>query len=276
MHKANVRLGIIGFVFLYFLSSSCTSYKHVPYFEDLPDTTGMPVLRSTVPFKNPVIQTDDVLTITVQTIDNDVTNLLNSNSTLNGVSTSLPVLGSSTSTPSAGAQAANGYLVDKDGNVELPFTGKIHVAGVTTSDAKEIIRKEVDKYFNNAIVNVRYANFKITVLGEVARPSTFIIPNEKVSIFDALGMAGDITIFGKKENVVLLRDTAGQKSMVRLDLNSKEIVSSKWFYLQPNDIIYVEPNKYKVASVDAVRNRNITIVASALSVVLVIVSRLIN
>ncbi len=258
---------------IFFGSSSCTSYKNIAYFEDLPDTA-KPQIAKTFPFKSPVIQTGDLLTITIQTIDNDVTNLLNSNSSnVNGGNSSTPVMGSSSG---VSQQVPNGYLVDSGGNVELPFAGIIHLAGMTTSQAKDAVHLQVSKYFNNPVINVRFANFRITVLGEVEHPSTFIIPNEKVNIFDALGMAGDLTIFGKRGNLVLLRDTLDAKKMIRLNLNSKDIVSSPWFYLQPNDVIYVEPSKFKVESVDAVRNRNITIISSVLSVTLILFTRVIR
>ncbi|WP_225975351.1 polysaccharide biosynthesis/export family protein [Panacibacter ginsenosidivorans] len=245
----------------------------MPYFQDFPDTA-KPAIIKTIPFKTPVIQSDDILSITIQTIDNDITNLLNNNNGVNGGNSSLPVAGSSTTPGTPNQSAIAGYLVDKAGNVELPFIGEIKLAGLTTSEAHNLIKKEANKYFNNPVVNVRFANFKITVLGEVNRPASYIAPNEKINLFDALGMAGDLTIFGKRENVLLLRDTLGDKQMIRLNLNSKDIVSSPYFYLQPNDIVYVEPSKYKIASVDAIRNRNITLAASALTILLVLVTRI--
>ncbi len=252
---------------------SCTTYKNVSYFQDFADTA-KPLLVKTVPFRSPVIQTDDILSITIQTIDNDVTNMLNSNSSLNNASTSMPVLGSSAA---AGAtQPVSGYLVDKDGYVEVPFVGKVHVAGLTTAQAKDLLSIEVNKYFNDAIVNVRYANFKITVIGEVLKPSTYVIPNEKVNIFDALGMAGDMTIYGQRENVLLVRDTLNDKKLIRLNLNNKDIISSPYFFLQSNDIVYVEPNKQKVAATDAYRNRMFAIIAAVCAVVIVSINKLAN
>jgi len=252
--------------------NSCVPYEHFAYFEDLPDTA-KPVLATTVPFKEPQIATGDLLSITIQTIDNDVSALLNNSYTVNGGSTNAPVLGSSTvgsGTPSV----PNGYLVDKNGNVTLPFVGSVHVDGMTTEEAKETVSREVNKYFNNAVVNVRFANFKITVLGEVMHPATYLVPNEKINLFDALGMAGDITVYGRRDNVLLVRDTLGQKKIVRFNMNNTDIVSSPWFYLQPNDVVYVTPNKSKIASTDAYRNRTITVVAAAIGLVTLVVSRI--
>lgn len=248
---------------------SCNTYKNVSYFQDFADTA-KPMVVKTMPFKSPVIQTDDILSITIQTIDNEVTNMLNSNSTINNTSATVPV---SSSSVTGAVQPVSGYLVDKDGFVELSFVGKVHVAGLTTSQAKELVSTEVNKYFNDAIVNVRYANFKITIIGEVLRPSTYIIPNEKVNIFDALGMAGDMTIYGQRENVLLVRDTLNDKKLVRLNLNNKDIVSSPYFYLQSNDIVYVQPNKYKAASTDAYRNRYFAIGAAVLSVLIITINK---
>ena len=215
------------------------------------------------------------MSITIQTIDNDVSALLNGAYSVNGGSTSAPVLGSSTAGNGA-PQIPNGYLVDRNGDVTLAFVGRIHLGGMTTEEAKETITKEVNKYFNNAVVNVRFANFRITVLGEVARPSTYIVPNEKINLLDALGMAGDMTVFARRDNVILVRDTLGEKKVIRFNMNSTDMISSPWFYLQPNDVIYVTPNKTKIAATDAYRNRNITIIAAAISLVTILVARVFN
>ena len=256
-----------GFLSCFLFTSCKVTQPEIPYFHDLPDTA-KPTLAKTVPFKNPVIQPDDLLSITIQTVDNTFTNATvntaNANSTAaggNGIQT-----------------VPSGYLVDKDGLVELPFIGKIKLSGLTVSQAQETIREAADKYFNNPIVNVRYANFKITVLGEVRTPSSFIMPNEKVNIFDAIGMAGDLTIFGRRDNILLLRDTTGDnRQMVRLDLNSKNIVSSPYFYLHPNDVIYVEPNKNRIQSTDVQRARTIGVIGigiSAISIIILVLNQL--
>jgi len=271
--KINISVftGCIIVVFFFSLFS-CKPPQNIPYFKDFGDTA-KPIVMKTVPFKSPVIQTDDILSISIQTIDNDVTNMLNSSSSVNNTNASVPVL-SSSNTQGGTPANVSGYLVNKDGNVELPFVGTVHVAGLTTSEARDLLTTEVNKYFNDAIVTVRYANFKITVLGEVVRPSTYVVPNEKIDIFDALAMAGDMTIYGKKENVLLIRDTLNDKKLIRLNLNNKDIVSSPYFYIQSNDILYVEPNEYKIAATDAYRNRYFAIAAAVLSVMIVAMSKL--
>src|SRR5258706_6241939 len=269
--KYRYLFSAVVFFSLVFCFTSCTPYKHFAYFEDLPDTA-KPVLARTVPFRDPVIASGDLLSITIQTIDNDVSALLNNSYSVNGGSTSVPVLGSS-ATGNGTQQIPNGYLVDKNGDVTLPFVGNIHITGMTTAEAKDAVAKEVNKYFNNAVVNVRFANFKITVLGEVVRPSTYIVPNEKINVFDALGMAGDITVYGRRDNVVLVRDTLDEKKVIRINMNSTDLISSPWFYLQPNDVIYVTPSKTKIAATDAYRNRSITIIAAGISLLTLLVAR---
>jgi polysaccharide export outer membrane protein len=221
--------------------SSCASHKSVTYFQDFTDTSRHSY-RETVAFKSPVIQPDDILIITVQTEDNTVTSILN--------------------TTASGQEVPNGYLVDKDGTVKLPFIGKIKVTGLTTKEASDLIEEAVNKQFNNATVNVRFGNFKITVLGEVGRPSTYIMPNEKVNIFDVVGMAGDITLYGERDNVILLRDSLQGKTMVRLNLDSKQVVSSPYFFLKPNDMVYVPPSKSRVKAINANSNAGIRSVVS--------------
>jgi len=254
------------FVSCFLLSSCKITQQTIPYFHDLPDTA-RPTLAKTVPFKNPVIQPDDLVSITIQTIDNTFTNTTVNTTNANSSA------GAPNSTP-----VPSGYLVNKDGIVTLPFIGKIKLSGFTIAQAQDAVQQAAEKYFNDPIVNVRYANFKITVLGEVRSPSSFVMPNEKVTIFDAIGMAGDLTIYGRRDNILLLRDTTGNnRQMVRLNLNSKDIVSSPYFYLQPNDMVYVEPNKNRIESTDMQRNRTIGIIGialSALSVITLVITRL--
>ena len=243
--------------------SSCTPYKNIPYFQDLPDTLSSPVLVKMAPFTDPVIQPDDILVVTIQTIDPEANAILNKTGTSTSVLNSSAGLGPN-------QPAITGYRVDKTGNIDLPFAGRIHLGGLTTLDAKNLIIQEISKYYKDPTVDVRFSNYKITVLGEVTHPSTYIVPNEKITVFDALGLAGDLTIFGKRENVLLIRDTAGEKKLVRLNLNSKNVISSPYFYMKQNDVVYVEPDKAKVASLDAARTRTYAILASILSVIIVL------
>ncbi|SFD80418.1 polysaccharide export outer membrane protein [Chitinophaga sp. CF118] len=242
---------------------SCTTLKKVTYFRDVPDSTKVKIIEQ-ANYYTPLIQTDDILQVTIQTIDQTST------ASFNPQNAASWQIASSVSGESGGI---NGYLVDREGYVALPLVGNVLVKGKTTDLVREDIRKKVSEYFKDPVVNVRFANFKITVLGEVTRPSTYIMPNEKVTLLDALGAAGDLTIYGKRENVMLIREKDNKKELVRLNLNSSDLFKSPYYYLQQGDVVYVEPNKSKVASSDMVRVKNVTIIASILSLALILATR---
>ena len=254
---------------LYALACSCNTNKKITYFKDVPDALYKTAQNiPSVPYQDPLIRPNDILQISILTLDPQVNNVLTAANT-----SSFAVQPGSSSAP-AGAASVSGFLVDNSGHVELPAIGKIKVSDMTTATARDSIHNRVATIYKDPVVNVRFANFNITVLGEVARPATYIVPSEKVSILDAIGMAGDLTIYGKRENVLLIRDSSGIKQMVRFDLNSSTTLMSPWFYLRQGDVVYIEPNKSKVASTDAVRNRNITLIASGISLLIVIATRL--
>src|SRR5690606_18429708 len=140
--------------------------------------------------------------------------------------------------------------------------GKVPVKGLTTYQARERIAVKAAEFYKEPTVEVRFANFKITVLGEVSRPATYTLPNEKVSVLDALGLAGDLTIYGKRENVLLVREHDGQKELVRLNLNDSGLFQSPYFYLRQNDVLYVEPGKAKAAANNAARTQTFAMVGS--------------
>ncbi|NIG55218.1 hypothetical protein F3J22_17130 [Chitinophaga sp. Cy-1792] len=244
---------------------ACKAPKNITYFRDIPDSVRFAEVNQTI-YKTPEIQVDDILQVTIQTLDPAATTMLNQQGQ------SVP--GTAPSVTSAPAPAINGYLVDKDGNISLPLIGKLQVKGKSTDAVRDEIQAKAGAYYKDPVVNVRFANFKVTVLGEVARPSSYIMPNEKVSLLDALGMAGDLTIFGKRENVLLIRDNDGKKEFVRFDLNKSNLFTSPYFYLRQGDVVYVEPNKNKVASTDMQQVKRISIMASVLSLLIVVASRI--
>lgn len=247
------------------LFSSCKTYKNVPYFIDIPDTVLHTSVKTTA-FHAPYIQPDDILLVNVQTLDEKSNQLFAASNTVT------QSIGSS-SVGMTGNQATAGHLVDKEGNIELPIIGVVHVAGLTTQQAKEMLKGKIRDLYKEATVDVRFNNFKITIMGEVARPATYVITEEKISVLDALGLAGDLTIYGKRDKVMLIRDSADTKNMVRINLNSKDFISSPYFWMQQNDILYVEPDTSKAASLDMARTRNYAIAASVLSLLIVIATR---
>ncbi|MBV8252182.1 MAG: polysaccharide export protein [Chitinophaga sp.] len=242
---------------------ACRAPKNITYFKDLSDTVPHTEVEQAV-YKTPAIQVDDILQVTIQTMDPSATALLNQQGQ------------SAPSTTPAGmpSTAVSGYLVDKDGNISLPMIGKLQVKGKSTDAVRDEIQAKAAALYKDPVVNVRFANFKVTVLGEVARPSSYIMPNEKVTLLDAIGMAGDLTIYGKRENVLLIRESEGKKEFVRFDLNKSNLFTSPYYYLRQGDVIYVEPNKQKVASTDMSQVKRISIMASVLSLLIVVASRI--
>lgn len=144
--------------------------------------------------------------------------------------------------------APNVYTVNDDGSITLPFVGKIKIAGLTRTEAADHIKEQLNDYIIDAGVNVSYANFKISVIGEVASPGTFTLPSERITILEALALAGDLTIQGKRKNIMVIRETAAGKQTFDVDITSKEVFDSPVYYLAQNDVVYVEPNGVKVQS----------------------------
>lgn len=244
-------------------TSSCISTKKVAYFQNA-SVAQKSIIDSVTKFTEPIIQTDDILSVDIKTIDPQSVAVVNQASEM--------LVGGSSA--NRGSETIAGFLVDKNGDIELSQVGKIRVVGLTTYEAKELIREKVSKDFRNPTVSVRFANFKISVLGEVTRPAAYTVPNEKVSVLDVLSLAGDLTIYGKRENILVIRDKDGKKELGRLDLNSSAIFSSPFFYLKQNDVIYVEPNKAKVLTLNSATRTTIAVALSAISTVILIITRL--
>ena len=143
-----------------------------------------------------------------------------------------------------------GYLVGPEGLIKFPVIGNIPAAGLTKKQLEQEITDSLTqrKLLVDPIINVRFLNFRVTVLGEVARPTTLNVLNERISIMEALGLAGDMTIFAKRDNVLLIREDGNNKIIKRLNLNSTSILTSPYYYLKTNDIVYVEPRSAKIAS----------------------------
>jgi len=169
----------------------------------------------------------------------------------------------------------DGYLVDENGIIDFPVLGRVKIGGQTKSEAKISLTNLLTNYLGNPIVNIRYLNYRITVVGEVNNPSTFLVPSERINLIEALGMAGDLTIYGKRENVMIINESNGVRTVAQLDLNDKAILDSPNFYLKPNDIVYVEPVKARKDQSSLTRS-NITLflgVVSAASLILLNINR---
>lgn len=247
------------------LVSSCVGRKNLAYLENV-SSSKRSVLENVAAFTEPIIQADDILAVSINTIDPS------SAAVVNQAGTNISV--SSSAGAGIGREQVSGYLVDKNGEIELSLIGKIKVAGLTTSEAKELIRNQASRDLKNPNVTVRFANFKVSVLGEVNRPTAYSVPNEKVSILDVLSLAGDLTIFGRRDNIMVIREVNGKKEFGRLNLNSTEIFNSPYYYLKQNDVVYVEPNKAKVIQLNNSARSIAAIVLSALSTAILIYTRL--
>ncbi|GAB3976825.1 hypothetical protein GCM10028806_37090 [Spirosoma terrae] len=168
--------------------------------------------------------------------------------------------------------AVNGYLVDNTGMIELPLLGKVNVTGKTVTEVKDQLRSSLKEYLKEPTVNVRNQNFRISVMGEVARPSLYTIPNEQITLLEALSLSGDVTIYGRRDNVLLIREENGKRSFNRIDLTRRDLFNSPYYHLHPNDVVYVEPGRVRAASADRT-NQLLPIVLSGLSFVAIIFSR---
>jgi len=155
------------------------------------------------------------------------------------------------------------YLIDKNGNIEFPILGTLKIQGLSRVETTELLKTKLSAYIKDPIVNVRLINFTITVLGEVNSPGSFTVQNERISLSDALGLAGDLTIYGKRNNILLIREVDGRKRYAKLNLNSVNILNSPNYYLSQNDVIYIEPNSTKIRQSSYNPNNGIIISAVA-------------
>lgn len=254
---------IFGLLCLVVILGSCANPRKALYFDGQNDaqiTTSLKIPETT-------IRSNDLLSINFTSLNPEATTIFNAPNT-----TLTPTSGN----PSTGiAVQTTGYLVSADGNVQFPILGKMKATGYTANQLSEVLAKTLvdKKLLIDPVVTVRFLNYRVTVLGEVSRPTVINVPDEKITLLEALGLAGDITIFGRKENVLLIREENGQRLVKRLNLNNSDLLQSPYYYLKSNDIVYVEPNNAKVAS--ATRSTQLLpILLSGLSFAAIIIDRL--
>ena len=244
---------------------SCSSTKNVAYFQNA-DSISYAASKMLYEAK---IMPKDELTITVITTDPNAATPFNLS-----VSSTLGTSGQLSNSQGS----LQGYLVDNNGNIEFPIVGSLHVGGLTKNQAESLIKSKVKPYMSaseNPIVTVRMSSYRVVVTGEVTNPKVISVPQEKMNVIEALAQAGDLTIYGKRENVLLIREDAnGQKSTHRLNLNDANIINSPFYYLQQNDILYVEPNKVKAQN--SAIGSSTTLWFSAVGTLISIASLLVN
>ncbi|MCQ2243395.1 MAG: polysaccharide biosynthesis/export family protein [Bacteroidaceae bacterium] len=235
--------GIVLLLIAVFFVSSCGNYKQVAYLQNIDSIS----LAGSKGLYDAKIMPKDLLTITVTTTDPKAAQPFNLSYNMNGGVTS----------SGGGVGSYIPYLVDNDGMINFPLVGRIRVIGLTKREAEQLVVSKIKPYLaadENPIVTIKMASFKVCVTGEVKSPGVFTVDQEKISIIEALTRAGDLTIQGKRQNILLIREQAnGMKEHHRLNLNDAEIINSPYYYLQQNDIVYVEPNKIKArqATVDS-------------------------
>ena len=249
--------------------TSCGSSKGVAYLQD-DDSDGLFAIEfadQTKTMFDARIMPKDLLTITVSATEPEAVRPFN---------LVMPSFTSGADIRTTGQSQLQTYLVDNSGYVNFPVIGQIQLKGLTKSQAEEKIKGLVMEYVKEEpIVTVKSVNYKISVIGEVARPNTFTIVNEKVNIFEALAMAGDMTIWGRRDNVKIIREDAeGQKKIIYMNLNDKNLIYGDNFYLQQNDVVYVEPNKVKAQNSGI--GQSTTLWFSAVSVLVSVAGLVVN
>lgn len=255
-----ICLAIISLAILTLLFS-CASPKNVLLFQDIDSLEQYSKSQQ----NNPTIREDDLLIITVSAPDMEAVRPYNLM-----IETRPTYTSSSTAIGSRSQQQT--YLVDNEGNIEFPILGRLHVAGMTRSEIVDHVRSLIMKDVKDPIVNVRIVNYKVTVLGEVHRPGSYTIDGERVTLPEALGLAGDMTIYGKRDNIIVLREVDGKKEHEIIDLTSIKFLNSDYYYLKQNDVVYVSPNSAQIQSSKFNRNASVYVsVASLLLSVLVLV-----
>ncbi|TSJ43080.1 polysaccharide export protein [Mucilaginibacter corticis] len=273
MQKTLQRSLLVLLIFIA-LFSSCVNQKQIAYFQKgINGSDTMAVAKAYVP----KIQPGDILAINVGSLNPVASSFFNPYSSTpiisdntSGAANGVSAIGSAGIAPAASQSTAQGFLVDPSGTVELPLIGSLKIAGLNTSEARDTIKNRLKTYLKEPTVNVRFLNYKISVMGEVARPSVYVIPNERITLPEALSMAGDMTIFGKRENVLIIRDENGKKQFGHIDLTSREVYTSPYYYLHANDIVYVEPGKGRIAQTDKIY-QILPVILSALSLISIIV-----
>lgn len=233
-----------------FLLGSCGMNKKIPYFKGLESTDSI----AGVSQHEAQICPDDMLSITVSGIDPEAVAPFN-----------LPVVAyiSPNSDKLYQTPTFQPYLVDLNGYINFPVLGKVKVGGLKKSEAIAHLKSMLDVYLKDPIITMQFMNYKVTVLGEVARPGSYTISNERITMMEALGLAGDMTVFGRRDNVLLIRENSGgSKAFVRINLNSTDLLSSPYYYLQQNDVLYIEPNRTRLSAAASV---NVSLYLGAIS-----------
>lgn len=262
LFRVKPLFGIICLISMLAVTSSCTNIKNLQYMQGSFDTAKL----STYNIPIPVIQKGDLLSISVFS-DNATTTAIYNQSAVTGPS------GLSTGATGVTSSSSPGYLVDDEGNIQFQGVGKLHIQGLTKSGLIDLLNSKLkDTLLTNPYYNIRFLNYKITIIGDVARPSLYSIPSEKVNILEAISLAGDLNISARRDNILVIREQNGKRTFGTIDLRTPNLFNNPFYQLQQNDIIYVDLSKAKAAANDQTTVRNITIGATLISTIAIVIS----
>jgi len=222
----------ISFFLLVILLQSCASRKNVAYLQDVNNNSNSQTESS----YEPVLKNDDLLSIIVSANDPEITYMFN-----------IPQIQGNYKVDESQSSIRT-YLIDSYGQIEFPVLGKISLAGLTRSEAIKELTQKVKPYITNPTINLRILNYKVSVIGEVIKPGSYNFSSERVTLLEALAIAGDLTIYGKRNNILIIREKNNEKTYNRVDITNSSFVNSEFYYLTQNDVIVVEPNKTRINS----------------------------
>ena len=243
---------ISSILLLLFLCFSCGSKQDVVYYQNI-DNMAAQQNSNSYEIK---IQPDDLLMIIVSADDPEVAIPFNLKTYSASANNKLDI--------TRGQETVQLYLVDQSGNIEFPVIGKLKISGLTRTEVLKLLQEKISAYIKNPIINLRITNFKVSLQGEVNLPGTYPISSERVTLVEALSMARDLTIYGKRDNILVIREINGVKSYNRVDITKSDFINSPFYYLAQNDVVYVEPNKTRINS--SAVGPNTSVIISAISI----------
>lgn len=261
------RLFYLLIVLAAMIMQSCTTPRELRYLQGSFDTAAL----SKVVYKNQVIQKNDLLSIVVYSDNAAGTAIFNQ--PVGSTSSSSTIIGGEINS-SAPALPSGGYLVSNEGNIEFPQLGRLHVEGLTKDQLADLLtsKLEADSLLRHPFYSIRFLNFKITMVGEVNNPGMYTIPSERINIIEAIGLAGDLTFYGLRKSILVIRETNGRRQFGHLDITDPNVFNSPFFYLQQNDVVIVDLNKRKVAANDNQLLRNVSLVGTIVSTFAILIS----
>ena len=263
MKKKFLSLHILSIIIVIFCSgllNSCAPAKNVVYFQNLQkDTTLHTLVNNNFELK---IRKNDLLSINIISPDPVSTQLFNG---IQGTPSAAAVASSGSST--------GGFLVDNDGNIVMYKLGVVHVEGLTRSELMQQLQKDLEPYLKDAVITIRFLNNRVTMLGELAKPGIITLPNEQISLLEAIAMSGDLTFTGRRDNILVIRETENGKQFKRVNLSDHSIFKSPFYYLKPDDVVYVEPTSSKIKSASQTP-QTVSYVLSGVSILITIIALL--